>query len=160
IDGAQAELDDVLAMGGAFAAIEELKGRLVTSHTERVRHIEQGDLQIVGVNVFTDTAPSPLGGEESILKVDPAVAETLAADVAAWRAERDNDAVKRSLDELRRVARSGENIMPATIDLAHAGGTTGEWAGVLREEFGEYRAPTGVAAAAGAAGGTTTLRSV
>jgi (2R)-ethylmalonyl-CoA mutase len=160
IDGAQAELDEVLAMGGAFANVEELKGRLVRSHTERVRRIESGDLQIVGVNCYTDTAPSPLGGEESILKVDPAVADEMAADVAEWRANRDNDAVKRSLDELRRVARSGENIMPATIDLAHAGGTTGEWAGVLREEFGEYRAPTGVAAASGLGVGGTTLRSV
>jgi (2R)-ethylmalonyl-CoA mutase len=159
VDGAQAELDDVLALGGAFTAIEELKGRLVKSHTERVRRIESGDLQIVGVNVFTETAPSPLGGEESILRVDPAVTETLAADVAAWRSSRDADAVKRSLDELRRVARSNENVMPATIDLAHAGGTTGEWAGVLREVFGEYRAPTGVAAAAGLGGGTT-LRAV
>ncbi|MFP5321548.1 MAG: methylmalonyl-CoA mutase family protein, partial [Acidimicrobiia bacterium] len=77
------------------------------------------------------------------------VQDELIADVQRWRSERDNDAVKRSLDELRRVAESGENIMPATIDLAHAGGTTGEWAGLLREVFGEYRAPTGVAAAAG-----------
>jgi (2R)-ethylmalonyl-CoA mutase len=160
VDGAQAELDEVLAMGGAFANVEELKGRLVRSHTERVRRIESGELQIVGVNCYTDTAPSPLGGEESILKVDPAVADEMAADVAEWRANRDNDAVKRSLDELRRVARSGENIMPATIDLAHAGGTTGEWAGVLREEFGEYRAPTGVAAASGLGVVVTSLRSV
>jgi (2R)-ethylmalonyl-CoA mutase len=71
------------------------------------------------------------------------------ADVQAWRSNRDADAVKRSLDELRRAAESGANVMPATIDLAHAGGTTGEWAGVLREVFGEYRAPTGVAAAVG-----------
>ena len=71
-----------------------------------------------------------------------------------WRADRDDDAVKRSLDELRRVAATSENVMPATIDLAHAGGTTGEWAGVLREVFGEYRAPTGVAAAAGVGGGS------
>jgi (2R)-ethylmalonyl-CoA mutase len=94
------------------------------------------------------------------LKVDPAVATEAEADLAAWRSNRDSDAVKRSLDELRRVARSGENIMAATIDLAHAGGTTGEWAAVLREEFGEYRAPTGVAAAAGAAGGSEGLRAV
>ena len=77
-----------------------------------------------------------------------------------WRSNRDADAVKRSLEELRRVARSGENVMPATIDLAHAGGTTGEWAEILREEFGEYRAPTGVAAAAGAAGRLRRLRAV
>jgi (2R)-ethylmalonyl-CoA mutase len=82
------------------------------------------------------------------------------ADLATWRNDRDNDAVKRSLDELRRVARSSENVMPASIDLAHAGGTTGEWAAVLREEFGEYRAPTGVASAAGAGGGSDGLRAV
>ena len=149
-DAARAELDEVLAMGGAFTAIEELKGRLVRSNAERVRRIEAGEQTVVGVNRFTETAESPLGGEESILKVDPAVEETTIAGVQAWRAERDADAVKRALDELRRAAESGDNIMPATIDLAHAGGTTGEWAGALREIFGEYRAPTGVAAALGA----------
>ena len=160
VDEATAELEDVLALGGAFEAIDELKGRLVRSHTERLRRIENGDLKIVGVNSFTETAESPLGGEESILKVDPAVQDEMIADVQAWRANRDDGAVKRALEELRRVAASGENVMPATIELAHAGGTTGEWAGVLREEFGEYRAPTGVAAAAGHAGTTGDLRAV
>ena len=161
VDSATAELDDVLALGGAFEAIDELKGRLVRSHAERVRRIEAGELKVVGVNSFTETAPSPLAeGEEAILKVDPALEAQTVADVQAWRSNRDNDAVKRSLDQLRRVAESGENIMPATIDLAHAGGTTGEWAGVLREAFGEYRAPTGVAAAVGAGGGSDGLRAV
>src|SRR4051812_20322005 len=150
-DGAQAELDDVLALGGAFEAIDELKTRLVRSHTERRRRIESGDLTVVGVNKFTETAPSPPGGAGSILRVAPAVHDELVADVQAWRSNRDNDAVKRSLDELRRAAESGANVMPSTIDLAHAGGTTGEWAGVLREVFGEYRAPTGVGAVAGGA---------
>jgi len=159
IDGAQAELDEVLAMGGAFAAIEELKGRLVRSHTERLRRLESGELTVVGVNKYTETAPSPLEGEENILKVDAGVQDELVADVRAWRDQRDADAVERALDELRRCAKDGTNVMPATIALAHAGGTTGEWAGALREVFGEYRAPTGVAAAAGTAG-TTTLREV
>ncbi len=159
-DAAQAELDEVLELGGAFEAIDELKGRLVRSHAERMRRIESGDLQVVGVNRFTETAPSPLGGEDNILRVDPAVQERLIAEVQEWKSDRDNDAVKRSLDELARVARSGENVMPATIDLAHAGGTTGEWAEVLREEFGEYRAPTGVGAAAGVGGGSDGLRAV
>jgi (2R)-ethylmalonyl-CoA mutase len=159
-DGAWAELEDVLALGGAFEAIEELKGRLVASHAERMRRIEAGDLTVVGVNRFTEALPSPLEGEGSILKVDPAVeAETIAA-LEEWRAERDEVAVKRSLDELRRVAGTSENLLPATIDLAHAGGTTGEWAGVLREVFGEYRAPTGVAAAAGVGGGSEGLRAI
>jgi (2R)-ethylmalonyl-CoA mutase len=160
VEASQAELDDVLALGGAFTAIEELKGRLVASHTERMRRIENGELPVVGVNCFTETAESPLGGEESILKVDPAVRDEMIADVAAWRADRDNDVVKRSLDELRRVASSDENIMPATIALAHAGGTTGEWAGVLRDVFGEYRAPTGVAAAVGRGGSVAGIREV
>ena len=146
---ALAELDDVLAHGGAFEAIDTLKGRLVASLADRTRRIESGEQVVVGVNRFTETAPSPLSGEGSILSVDPAVEAEVVADVAHWRASRDSHAVAVALVELRRVAATSENIMPATIALAHAGGTTGEWAGVLREVFGEFRAPTGVAAAVG-----------
>ncbi|HET8621740.1 MAG TPA: methylmalonyl-CoA mutase family protein, partial [Acidimicrobiales bacterium] len=163
VEEASAELDEVLALGGAFEAIDELKGRLVRSHAERVRHIEDGELTVVGVNRFTETEPSPLtaaGGEAAILKVDPALEAETIAHLEAWRAERDGDAVKRSLDQLRQAARGDDNIMAATVDLAHAGGTTGEWAGTLREVFGEYRAPTGVAAAVGAGGGSTGLRAI
>ena len=151
VDGATAELDEVLALGGAFEAIDELKGRLVASNAERMRRIESGDLLVVGVNSFTETADSPLEGDENILEVDPAVQHEAITELEEWRSTRDSDAVRRSIDELRRVAADGANIMRATIDLAHAGGTTGEWADVLRDEFGEYRAPTGVAAAVGAA---------
>src|SRR3546814_1249522 len=108
-----------------------------------MRKLESGELKVVGVNTFTEALPSPLEGEGSILKVDPALEAHTIAEVQAWRSERDNDAVKRAFAELRRVAGSHDNIMPATIALAHAVGTTGEWAGLLREEFGEYRAPTG-----------------
>ncbi len=89
IDAATAELDDVLALGGAFEAIDELKGRLVTSHAERMRRIESGEQQVVGVNRYTETAPSPLGGAESILRVDPGVQDEAIADVQAWRSGRD-----------------------------------------------------------------------
>jgi (2R)-ethylmalonyl-CoA mutase len=153
VDAAGAELDDVLGLGGAFEAIDELKTRLVRSQSDRVRRIETGEQQVVGVNCFTETAPSPLTGDEgaeSILKVDPTVEAELQADVAEWRRRRDADAVVRALDELRRAATDEMvNVMDATIALAHAGGTTGEWAGALREVFGEYRAPTGVGGAAG-----------
>ena len=159
-DEAWAELSDVLSLGGAFEAIDELKGRLVRSHTERVRRIESGDLKVVGVNAFTETEPSPLGGAEHILRVDPAVEKELVADLQEWRSSRDGSAVAAALDSLRRAAASSENVMPATIALAHAGGTTGEWAGALREVFGEYRAPTGVGAAAGTAGTTVALAAV
>ena len=149
---AWAELEDVLGRGGVFESIDELKSRLVGSQAERVHRIESGELRVVGVNCFTETAESPLAdtdGEGAILKVDPAVEAELRADVAAWRADRDGALVRRALDDLRRAAEGTDNIMPATIALAHAGGTTGEWAGVLREVFGEYRAPTGIGGGVG-----------
>jgi (2R)-ethylmalonyl-CoA mutase len=149
VDAATAELDSVAELGGAFEAIEELKGRLVTSHAERSRRIESGEQVVVGVNQFRETAPSPLDVNESILRVDPAVEAEMVADVISWRRERDRDAVERALDHLRGAAQGDTNVMPATVALAHAGGTTGEWAAALRDVFGEYRAPTGVSGAVG-----------
>ncbi len=155
VEAASVELDEVLGMGGAFEAIDELKRRLVRSQAERVRRIEAGEQMVVGVNCFTETAPSPLlaeGGADSILKVDPTVETGLKEDVAAWRAARDEAAVRVALDELRRVAADESppaNVMLPTIALAHAGGTTGEWAAALRQVYGEYRAPTGVAGGVG-----------
>ena len=144
---AQTELDEILELGGAFEAIDEMKSRLVTAQAERSRRIEEGTQTVVGVNRFTETAPSPLGGEESILRVDPTVAEQMAADVAAWRAQRGS--IDAEIASLQRAAREGDNVMPATIALALAGGTTGEWGAAMREVFGEYRAPTGVGRAVG-----------
>ena len=148
IDAASSELDEVIAAGGAFDAIDLMKSRLVASQSERTSRIESGDLPVVGVNKFTTTEPSPLGGEESILQVDSHVESEAIVDVARWRAGRDPRAVGVALDALRRAADDGHNLMPATIDLAHAGGTTGEWAGTLRALWGDYRAPTGVGSAA------------
>jgi ethylmalonyl-CoA mutase len=149
VEAKTAELDDVLSRGGAFEAIDELKGRLVRSLAERTRRIESGEQTVVGVNRFTETEPSPLGSAESILRVDHRVEAEMVADVEAWRARRDPGVVALALDELRRAAESDTNVMPATIALAHAGGTTGEWADALREVFGEFHAPTGVGAAVG-----------
>ncbi len=148
-EAAQAELDDVLSMGGAFAAIGELKARLVRSHTERTRRIESGDLIVVGVNRFTETEQSPLGTAESIMKVDPALEAETVEGLVRWRASRDGAAVQAALYELRRAAASGDNVMPASIQLARVGGTTGEWGRAMRDVFGEFRAPTGVSGASG-----------
>jgi len=150
---AQAELDDVLSMGGAFEAVETLKSRLVASMAGRTRRIESGEQIVVGVNDFTEAADSPLGGEGAILKVDPTVERQLTADVAEWRDARDQAAVDGALAELRRAAVDGDNLMPPSIALAKAGGTTGEWGDVMRDVFGEYRAPTGVSGAAGSSEG-------
>jgi (2R)-ethylmalonyl-CoA mutase len=148
-DAAWTELNDVLDRGGAFETIDELKGRLVRSMAERTRRIEAGDQIVVGVNSFRETTESPLGGSGSILTVDPAVEAELVADVAAWRTARNQPAVAAALADLRRAAEGDENIMIASIALAKAGGTTGEWSATLRDVFGEYRAPTGVSAAVG-----------
>ena len=146
---AQLELDEVIELGGAFAAIDELKQRLVASHTDRIRQIESTELTIVGVNAFEETTESPLGGEGSFLKVDPQVEAEMIEDVTQWRSSRSEEAVTAALQRLSDAASGDENIMPYTIAAARAGVTTGEWTQVLREVFGEYRGPTGVQISSG-----------
>lgn len=148
-DAAWVDLQEILELGGAFEAIENLKGRLVSSMADRTRRIETGEQIVVGMNSFTEGAPSPLGGEGNILTVNPAVEAETVNDTNAWRTARNNGDVEKALAELRRAAVEGDNIVPSSIALAKAGGTTGEWGTALREIFGEYRAPTGVAAALG-----------
>ena len=148
-DAAWAEFEEVLSLGGAFNAVDELKGRLVRSMAERTRRIESGDQTVVGVNSYTESEDSPLATPGNILVVDPAVETEMIADVEKWRSSRDAARVSAALDRLRDAAVNGDNIMEPSIELAEAGGTTGEWSAVLRDVFGEFRAPTGVGAAVG-----------
>jgi (2R)-ethylmalonyl-CoA mutase len=144
-------LCDIEKLGGAIPAVEMgyLKAQLVESNSRRVEAIERGEQVVVGVNKYTETEASPLStGEGSILTVPPEVEVEQVARLEAWRAARDESAVKAALKGLREAAASGRNIMPLSIAAAKAGVTTGEWALVLREAFGEYRAPTGVGRAA------------
>jgi len=153
--GARAEMAVVAEHGGAVRGVDYMKAALVDSHRERLRRIETGEQVVVGLNRFTEGEPSPLlqGVDGGILTVDAAVEAEQQEAVRRWRAERDQGAVDAALAELARVARSDENVMEATLAAARAGATTGEWAGTLRETFGEFRAPTGVGeAAAGPAG--------
>jgi (2R)-ethylmalonyl-CoA mutase len=148
MEGANAEIQRVAEQGGVLAGIESgyMKQALVKSHAERLRAIETGELTIVGVNKFKETAESPLtqSGDGGIMKVDPAVEQQHIEAIQAHRASRDQDKVDSALNTLRDVAKSNDNIMPASIACAHAGVTTGEWAQTLRDVFGEYRAPTGI----------------
>ncbi len=146
---ARAELDRVLAMGGAVAAVENawMKQRLVESQTRRSRAIEQGDQVVVGVNRFTEAEPSPLvGSDQAILRVDERAEQEQVEKLVAFRTRRSRTEVDAALRNLRDVVAGGGNAMPPSLRAAHAGVTTGEWADVLRELFGEYRAPTGVGA--------------
>jgi (2R)-ethylmalonyl-CoA mutase len=153
VDGAREEMARVQEMGGAVAAVDSgyMKGQLVASLAERRRRMENGEDVVVGVNKFEGTEPNPLTADldAAIQVVDPAVESAACESVTKWRAERDQDAVQEALDALREAAGTDTNLMAATLDCARAGVTTGEWAGVLRDVFGEYRAPTGVAAAGG-----------
>jgi len=135
-------------MGGAIAAIDYMKGRLVEANAERLARIERNETVVVGVNRWTEAEPSPLtAGEGSILSVDPGVEADQVARLNAWRAGRDAGAVAAALAALRAAATAGHNVMPASVAAAKAGATTGEWAGVMRAVHGEYRGPTGVSAA-------------
>ncbi len=155
VEGAKAEIDRVQAMGGAVAAVESgyMKGELVASHSERRARIEAGDLKVIGVNSYTETEPSPLTADldTAIQAPDPEAERAAIADVEQWRSERDQSAVDEALDRLRAEAKTDTNLMAATLDAVRAGVTVGEWAGALREVFGEYRAPTGVTGGVGVA---------
>jgi (2R)-ethylmalonyl-CoA mutase len=143
---ARAELAKIQAMGGAVAAIDYMKEALIASNAARVEAIEKGEQVLVGVNAYTETEPSPLAetGIEGILTVPEAVEIEQVAALDAWRKQRDDKAVQRALVDLKSAAAEGRNIMPPSIAAAKAGVTTGEWGQVLREVFGEYRAPTGI----------------
>ena len=146
-DGARAELATLEGMGGAVASIEYMKSRLVDSNAERLNRIEAGETVVVGVNKWTEGEPSPLQTEDGgIMTVDPAVEADQIARLNAWRDARDDAEVAAALEGLRKAAREGENIMPASIRAARAGVTTGEWAEEMRKTYGTYRGPTGVSA--------------
>jgi (2R)-ethylmalonyl-CoA mutase len=143
---ARAELAKIQAMGGAVAAIDYMKEALIASNAARVAAIEKGEQVLVGVNAYTETEASPLAstGIEGILTVPESVEIEQVAALQAWRQRRDDKAVRQALTDLKAAAAEGSNIMPPSIAAAKVGVTTGEWGQVLREVFGEYRAPTGI----------------
>ncbi len=155
-EDARAEMASVEERGGAVEAVPYMKAGLVESNRERVARIERGEIKVVGQNCFTETEDSPLtaGADGGILTPDPEVERERVEALERWKAERDSAAVERALAGLAEAARDpSANIVPATIEAAKAGATTGEWAGVLREVFGDYRAPTGVGKAPESANG-------
>jgi len=164
LSAARTEMQKVLEMGGAVSAVENayMKQALVESHTRRVRAIESGEQTVVGVNRFEEAEPSPLTdeGDGSILKVDDSAERDQVERLLAFRSARNAADAQAALGGLEDALKNGDNVMPASIRAAHAGVTTGEWADTLRRLFGEYRAPTGVAAArvTSASGDTDSVR--
>ena len=161
---ARAEMAKVEEMGGAIAAVESgyMKSELVSAHAARRARIEAGEEIIVGVNKFETTEQSPLTADldGAIQTADPAAEQAALESVAAWKAARDEGAVAKALADLAAAAKTDANLMEATLAAARAGATTGEWSGTLREVFGEFRAPTGVAGAVGVAEASEALTAV
>jgi (2R)-ethylmalonyl-CoA mutase len=150
-EGAEEEMRAVEEKGGAVEAVPYMKASLVESHRERVARIERGEQKVIGQNVFTETEDSPLttGEDGGIMQADPEVERERIEALEQWRSGRDQAAVDAALARLAEVAAAEhENVMPATIEAAKAGATTGEWAQTLRDAFGDYRGPTGVGGAA------------
>ena len=154
--GASEEMAVVERHGGAVEGVPYMKAALVESHRERVARIEAGELKVIGQNSFTETEDSPLttGADRGILTPEPEVERQRIEALERWRAERDQGDVDRALEQLAEAARDeSRNMMPATIEAAKSGATTGECAATLRDVFGDYHAPTGVAAAGSAVDG-------
>ncbi|MFE2039718.1 protein meaA [Streptomyces sp. NPDC059477] len=164
VEESLAEIDRIQEMGGAMAAVESgyLKARLVSSHAERRGRIESGQEKIVGVNIYETTEPNPLTADldTAIMTVDPAVEARAVRAIGEWRTTRQESSdrqgmgdpfhyptVAQTLERLKEAAAGTGNLMEATLECVRAGVTTGEWAGALREVFGEFRAPTGVSSA-------------
>jgi len=144
---ARYELKTIEAQGGALESIDYMKSRLVESNTLRLQNIESKQTTVVGVNKYTNTEDSPLvSGDGGIMVVDPLVEKDQIDGLNKWRISRNQTSVKNALKNLRTAALEGKNIMPASIEAAKAGATTGEWAQEMRNIYGEYRGPTGVAA--------------
>jgi (2R)-ethylmalonyl-CoA mutase len=164
IQDARAEMDRVQAMGGALAAVESgyMKQQMVSALAARRARIESGDQPVIGVNAFVETEQSPLtaGPAAAVLTAHPDAEDSAVVSVRAWRRSRDKSAVAAALDRLRADAKTDVNLMPATLAAARAGVTTGEWTQALREVFGEFRPPTGVSAAVGAADAGSGLRTL
>ena len=144
---ARYELKTIESQGGALESIDYMKSRLVESNTLRLQNIESKQTTVVGVNKYINTEESPLvSGDGGIMVVDPLVEKDQIDRLIKWRASRNQTSVENALNNLRKAALAGKNIMPASIEAAKAGATTGEWAQEMRNIYGEYRGPTGVAA--------------
>ncbi len=123
-------------LGGAPKAIDQgyIQKEIQDSAYEYQKEIESGDRIVVGVNKFQIKEPAPSG----LLKVDPSVGESQKEKLAQLKTNRDNNAVKESLTEIKKVAQGDGNLMPSILKAVKTYATLGEICGVLREVFGEY----------------------
>ncbi|WP_148883876.1 acyl-CoA mutase large subunit family protein [Thermococcus aciditolerans] len=133
-------IEKIQKMGGMMRAIERgyIQKEIAESAYKYQREVEEKKRIIVGVNEFI--VDEPLDVE--ILKVDPSIREKQIERLRKLRSERDSKKVEEALDRLRKAAETDdENLMPYIIEAHRHLATLGEVTDVLREVWGEYRAP-------------------
>ncbi|NJE47443.1 methylmalonyl-CoA mutase [Thermococcus sp. GR7] len=133
-------IEKIQKMGGMMRAIERgyIQKEIAESAYKFQKEVEEKKRIIVGVNEFI--VDEPLDVE--ILKVDPSIREKQIERLKKLRSERDNKKVEEALDKLRNAAeKEDENLMPYIIEAHRHLATLGEVTDVLREVWGEYRAP-------------------
>ncbi len=144
-DAVQAEaielLDRIEEGGGAAALIEQgvLQRWIADNAFTIARETASGVRPKVGVNVFQDAEEEPAAG---LFEPDASAGQRQVSRLIAHRQTRDSGEVGAALAELGRNVAEGANVMPAILGAARCGGTVGEIADVLREQFGEYREPS------------------
>jgi len=133
---AEKYLNKIEEMGGMIRAIESgyVQNEIANSAYEYQKKVESKERIVVGVNKFQIAEPPPSG----LLKIDISVGERQIAKLKKLREERDNQAVRQALDQLKKAAEQNENLMPLILDGVKAQATLGEICDALREVFGEY----------------------
>lgn len=134
-------IDKIDSMGGTISAIESgyIQSEISESSYRQQKMVEENSLVIVGVNKFeSDDYYIP----ENILKVDPELEEKQKRRLKDLRKRRDEKKVRMSIERLKEVAKTSENIMYPIIDAVRNYATVGEISDALREVFGEYREKT------------------
>ncbi|ALV62937.1 Methylmalonyl-CoA mutase [Thermococcus sp. 2319x1] len=133
-------IEKIEAMGGMMKAIERgyIQKEIAESAYKYQKEIEEKKRIIVGVNEFVVDEPIDV----EILKVDPSIRDKQIERLKKLRSTRDNKKVEEALDKLRKAAENeDENLMPYIIEAHKHLATLGEVTDVLREVWGEYRAP-------------------
>jgi methylmalonyl-CoA mutase N-terminal domain/subunit len=136
-DEAMKYIKKIDTMGGILTAIERgyVQREIADSAYKYQRAIDKGEKIVIGVNKYRDNGEAHI----ETLKVNPEAEDKQKRRLEKLKKERDNKRVKEALAEIKRVAKSKENLMPVVLDAVKNYVTLGEICIVLKEVFGEYR---------------------
>ena len=135
-------IGEVDKLGGMVAAIEAgyVQRQIEKAAYDHQLAIESGERPVVGINCFEEEERSD--PQIAVHEIPEGLEQRKAAELEAWRAERDSDAVARALDALHVSVSSDTNVVEAIFEAVKQEATLGEVADRLRDAFGEYRDPS------------------